>query len=508
MKNRPQGQQPELMVRQLPARIIRRDMTQARQVLREHGVIDSDEDAFVFSAEISNNNLDAYFTRMDESTLRNFANDAKAGVSLQDSHDTRKLGYGQSFDSVLEIDGSKSRVIADFYTIRSISYGGLHSYASTDDFILAVEKGIVRDVSVGFYGGEETCDICGDPVWEWFSDCPHLPGVEYPIGDQGNETVICTASIIDARLSEVSVVYDGATPEAQIIEKAQRLIDKGELDRRVIHSLERSYRWKPYLGIGAEEFMTKKVSARGTNLAAFLNERIDELVDDDTPRSEILQQMADAAGIAVSTVRDALNRNILNASINCPPLERLEGFAEALDVSLDDLIDAAGSDGCEYEEEDRMVNEQKAADQILELLRKAEDYGIASIPADPQRAVTWLMEQHQELTRQIGEQNAENEKMTNEVAELKPKAEDGEQYRSDLIADALEWGVRALGEDFDKEKNKTLLESLPLDQVRQMCVLWQQMGNTRFEGGRGTADEKEPEIFQWKDPQIPDNAFV
>jgi len=410
----------EYAARILPARIIHRDTAQPRQILREHGIIDSDEDVFIFSAEISNNNLDAYFTHMDESTLRNFASDAKEGISLQDSHNQHMLGYGQSFDSVLEIDGLKSRVIADFYTIRGINFGGNHSYASTDDFIRAVEKKLARDVSVGFYGGEETCDLCGDPIWGRLTDCPHLPGVKYPTGDRGNETIVCTASIIDARLSEVSVVYDGATPEAELIRKAERMIENGDLDSSTINMLESKYRIKL-------------------------------------------------------------------------PVERLGEKSKKGESQVP---------------EDKQATNVDPLGEIREQLRKVDDYTIEGIPADPVRGVAWLIGQNQELTRQIGEQNTENETLTQQVVELRPLAEDGKRYRSDLITDSLEWGVRALGDEFDKEANQTLMEVLPLSQVRQMCVLWQQMGNARFEGGQSTTDDKEPEDFQWKDPLTPDNAFV
>ena len=57
--------------------------------------------------------------------------------------------------------------------------------------------------------------------------------------------------------------------------------------------------------------------------------------------------MASAAGIDSSTVNQ-----ILNGSINCPPMNRLEGFARTLSVSVDNLIEAAGRDGCNYEPDD------------------------------------------------------------------------------------------------------------------------------------------------------------
>lgn len=82
---------------------------------------------------------------------------------------------------------------------------------------------------------------------------------------------------------------------------------------------------------------------KGTQLAAILNSEIDAQTDDDTSQADIVAQMARAAGISSGTVNQ-----ILNADINCPPLRRLEGFAEVLGVSMSRLRSAAESDGCEY----------------------------------------------------------------------------------------------------------------------------------------------------------------
>jgi hypothetical protein len=84
---------------------------------------------------------------------------------------------------------------------------------------------------------------------------------------------------------------------------------------------------------------------RGSSLASRLSSIIDGKVTDSRPRSEIIAAMASAAGISESTVNQ-----ILNGGIDCPPRERLSGFAEALSVSLSSLISAAESDGCTYSE--------------------------------------------------------------------------------------------------------------------------------------------------------------
>lgn len=85
------------------------------------------------------------------------------------------------------------------------------------------------------------------------------------------------------------------------------------------------------------------METKGTDLASLLNSRIEAQVSDDTSRSDIISQMARSAGIASGTVN-----GILDASINCPPINRLEGFASVLGVSVSRLRSAAESDGCEY----------------------------------------------------------------------------------------------------------------------------------------------------------------
>lgn len=85
---------------------------------------------------------------------------------------------------------------------------------------------------------------------------------------------------------------------------------------------------------------------QGENLAAELNGLIDEQATEDRPRSQIVEEMAEAAGIAASTVN-----GILNAQINCPPLRRLEGFAEVLGTRVSRLRNAAEDDGCRYDDD-------------------------------------------------------------------------------------------------------------------------------------------------------------
>ena len=73
-------------------------------------------------------------------------------------------------------------------------------------------------------------------------------------------------------------------------------------------------------------------------LADRLNRAISDMVNDDTSRSDVIAQMAQAADIEPGTVNQ-----ILNGDIESPPEDRLRGFARVLDISLDELIRLAGA---------------------------------------------------------------------------------------------------------------------------------------------------------------------
>jgi len=224
-----------------PARVILSTITPI-EILRQKlvGLDLGEVEPFFWPAEISSDRLDAYFTRMDAvTTLRNFATEAALGVSFQDSHKASSLGFGQSLAGIYEEKNSTKRVVADFYTVPGIEFGGNQSYRSTDDFIRATKAGLVRDVSVGFYGGDMICDICGNSFFDFWS-CEHWPGEKYIVEDQ---ITLSTFTIKDAHLAEVSAVYDGATPEAMIL-RAQAQAEAGLIQPETARFLEIQYRIK------------------------------------------------------------------------------------------------------------------------------------------------------------------------------------------------------------------------------------------------------------------------
>lgn len=192
-------------------------------------------DPFFWDAIISTSRLDSYFTHMARSSLDNFARGSAEGVSFQNSHRWNELPLGASLTGrVEELESGIIQVVSDFYTLAGLQLNEI----STDQFIRGVRSGVVRDVSIGWSGGQRTCDICGQSYWR----CNHYAGMLYETEENGViRTVRATVTVENATLHEVSAVYDGATPGAVIL-KARSAAREGRLQPKEVEQLERMYR--------------------------------------------------------------------------------------------------------------------------------------------------------------------------------------------------------------------------------------------------------------------------
>lgn len=96
--------------------------------------------------------------------------------------------------------------------------------------------------------------------------------------------------------------------------------------------------------------MKRSKPKAGARLASLLNNAIDAIdssEEDTRSRADVISAMGSAAGISAGTVNQ-----ILDGDINCPPLNRLEGFASVDGLpALSSQRSAAESDGCEYDDE-------------------------------------------------------------------------------------------------------------------------------------------------------------
>lgn len=144
--------------------------------------------------------------------------------------------------------------------------------------------------------------------------------------------------IKSVRVHEVSPVFAGAGLDTRLLHAKQGLDDCRckELrdENQALKTMIEGMRTEE-----ARRLVRAFSHTKGESLARYLEQ---QMGDD---RSEAVMRMAQEAGISENTVNQ-----ILRGEIECPPRDRLQGFAEALGVSVSSVISAAEQDGCSYDE--------------------------------------------------------------------------------------------------------------------------------------------------------------
>lgn len=379
----------------------------------------SADQVYVFDAVPSNTAQDSRFTRQDPSSIRNYAQDALKGVALMNSHrgsptyspEGLELPIGRTFYGEVRGNELDQELYARVYMLRD--WQPNPRTANTDVLIRGIEAGTISDLSIGFRAGWYRCSVCGRDLFD--RDCPHYPGMRY----DGQRAY---AWVMDGHMSEVSLVYAGATPGAGII-KAVRAVETGAIDAREVRALEELY----------EVRMSSATIWPVVDLSALkATNRPGDIRKGDKQSPEVGGESVLKGSEFVALVLKGLEG------------ERAAKVQEAMKDLADDTLEAAAG-------------------------------RIASLLATP------------EPTTQITELAAKVSELTQRVAELEPLAEQGRQYRQDLIEQALKEGVRAFGQSFDQEFWTRTFGQMSVEDVKHLRAQWEGVTRERFgPGGRQT----------------------
>lgn len=478
---------------------------------------------FFWQSEISNDRQDSYFTRMKARTLRSFAKNARDGVSFQYSHDWKKLGLGQSIGGKYEelkggdpdgLTSANMRTVADFYTMPGMK---MNADMDTDSFILGVRSGVLRDVSVGFYAERMTCGVCGKDMILWwgynFGECTHVPGVEY---DDDNGKGVAYAWIENGILTEVSQVYDGATPGAGHL-KAYSLAESGTVDGARIRMMERQLRMKlpngamqvqgielPWMGMGLGSIgtvtttasggtiITAALDARGDNMARTKNGTIRATDDDDIDN---VDELTDEASIdddaTVATTDDDSAADVDDTDDDQDDDD--DDLAE--DADIDDTDDESDADDDESDDPDESADD--------------DDGGESANDEDDRRAMlTELSRQYKPHGIRIGLSERSNIttladaflRTRDALVEARKKEAIADRYTEYLVDEAERVGIAANGKKHNVARYARLFRRMidrgEIEDVEATIDEWREKAGARFGGGRLTTqgdDEAAPD---------------
>jgi hypothetical protein len=463
-------------------------MAKARRSAMDPSVFD-DHAPFFGRATISTNRTDSYFTRMRPSSLKNFARDAAEGRSVLTGHNHQSLGVGYSLTGEYIADGEDGRVESDFYTVRGLP--------DTEDVITRIRSGLVRDTSIGFYGGDIICSICGLSWMDW--ECQHIPGLSYPVdgGENGRarraegEREVAFGDVEDSHLAEYSLVFDGATPGCGLL-KAYREVDAGRVNPDTARSIENRFRVR-LPGNPSSHRYPGFTHDRGNSFGATTAAEAVTITDPGTGAPLLSIPLTTASGT--------------NGTITTIPPERQDSAAtdriettttpqetEQSPMPTDQEREAAGSD-----EQDEDTDETTAATvgevETPATLTDDEDDTDEAAGAARQNDPLRFIRRALVAAGQPADRDAVTaiREMASEIRRLAPLADDGRRYRADLIREALAEGVRAFGNGFATERYTALLqrEATTLDDIIGFRNDWRTIANEVIPAGRSTRDHSE-----------------
>lgn len=390
----------------------------------------TEDDVFVFRSMMIDNAPTAYYTIIHENLLRKFSADVKRGVGLLLSHDSSKLPVGRSFDSLLveEYDEETGEILKSLYGDFYIPLGrNTESGVTTDDIVKGIETGTIFDTSIGFNAKSMVCSICGRDIRSL--DCPHIPGKDYVVEEAGvGKTVTCYAIIGEdgvGELVENSLVYAGACPRATIVNEYS-------------FGNDTSVKNMPKLQV------------------------VEELKN--IPIEASIYQFYTVGGVVLMTD--------YNTKRSEPGMDEYKKILAEFGIK----------------------DENELKNKLTELVNKTNELSvkeqeIQKLSKDNESLKNDLAAKDEEITQLKDEVNILNEKVTNltkENEELKVNAELVEVYKKDLKEEILELGVRAQGNAFDKALFERFLDTLSIEELKQVRNSFNDQVNAKFTGVRTT----------------------
>lgn len=186
------------------------------------------EDVYIHTIEAASSRYIAdRFMFLGLSTLQNLAADATAGIAFMTRHANGggfagdgENPYGRTFAGQIEQLDSVSRVLMQLYMLADHTPNG-QAAASTTDLHRGMMGGTLFDASIGLkQGGQRVCDVCLNDLFSL--NCPHFPGMAESMTPEqltaqiarGIPGGVATYTVNGAHATEVSLVYDGAVPNA------------------------------------------------------------------------------------------------------------------------------------------------------------------------------------------------------------------------------------------------------------------------------------------------------
>jgi hypothetical protein len=362
------------------------------------------------------------------------------------------LPYGRIFEGELSKEGLVEGETISFngtaYFVRGQEKDGI----STDAIISDIETGVLFDTSIGWGADNFECSICGNDIRDW-RKCEHIPGKKYIIDEDTGEVKLCWAMAKPpGYLMEDSGVFDGAYP-----------------------------------GAGTSLAM---LAADG----GFENEQGTFVVVDDfkqMPMTTILGTYSSRGGI-LTFVKKAEYKKAYAMSVASD--NPLKGGDTKMDEKVLEMLEALG---VAYKEGEATADE---------LLKQVAEAYTAIPPVEPQEGEIEHYMTQEQVAEKLGKEYTAEEVLglAKDGIDFKAQKAEYDIYRQETINNALEAGVRAMGNDFPKDTWEATFATMGKKQIEDIAKTWQKQAEADIPAGRRT----DPKAGQETEASLPDEAYT
>lgn len=393
------------------------------------------EDFFVFETlAVGDKIVPNRYMRLTPELLSIMREDAEKGVSLMLNHNWSQLGVqsipiGKVFDGRIASssqDGESTALYTTQYILRDDSK--VDGY-SKNDIIKLIETGTLADTSVGWGTTREsyTCSICGNCIYDW-RKCEHIPGRKYIVNEETNEVKEC---IIEARppkqihagnnvLMENSIVFDGAYPNAVIQSSIGEEIETSKGKFKVLEGKQKLSEKDIIIGYSTQgniNLLYKESKEKG-GVEEMENENVEELENQSTETEATTETQSAEVVETESTQTDETSVEQTEETVdNTESVETTQVEGEG--INQENL----------YTEKDLLEKFDNISDSIDNLVQLAKE---------------------------------------------------GLENRNETIKEALNSGVHAMGNAFNKDIFAKTFSNMQTKDIKEMAETWEKQAKAQF----------------------------
>ena len=179
--------------------------------------------------------LDTKFTRMDITSLRNFAKKASAGDGVpifSDHNYFSEYPIGRSIRGWIK---DNKEFWSEFFIRAGLKDG--RTGTDTDDIIARIDDKLITDLSKGYTGGEWSCSECGEQFrGNWYKECANNHVLGETITKRGKVTHV-TALVKNAVLHHFSPVGVGSNPDSKIKEQIRSQLSNRSDSENILQAI-------------------------------------------------------------------------------------------------------------------------------------------------------------------------------------------------------------------------------------------------------------------------------